>query len=118
MIAAALKFATGPAGRVLAVIFAAVLAVGWAYARGKHHAEEACEAAALRVRVETLERDLFIARAAAADENAKAEELEVANDTMERLVEAQREALAAAGDAGRCHWAPDELGRLRQLLGQ
>lgn len=99
---------------VLPVIGAGLvtLALSFAYIKGYSNASAKCEAASLRVKIESLERDLKAAKDAERIEAEELAKLEKLMDDYEAEIAAYEIELDRKPD-GRCTLSDDDIKRLR-----
>jgi hypothetical protein len=104
----------GASGRLLlygAIAVGAVIAAGFIYSLGASSERGKCNVAALRSQIATLQRDLGAARAAAADDKAKAIKLDALAVEQARKLTEYENALKTRPD--RCVLRDDDVIRLR-----
>src|SRR5690606_13093448 len=93
------------------LIAATIYGVGWT--RGYQRADSACEAAALRSRIEAMEADMRIAKDAEKLAQQYAAELGEQAKALEERVKDYEHELATRADAGACRLTPADIQRLR-----
>ena len=111
-IGAGLSFLATPLGRVLGAGVIGLGLLGYGYVKGGADARARCDADALRSQIVALERDLDIARAAAANE----ERLRTAAAEREKTLQERLMDYVEATDAPDvCAFTDTDVERLRQL---
>lgn len=109
-----IAFLLSPVARWLAGALA-ILALGWfIYAKGYSAAEEKCDAASLRAQIATLERDLRIAKSAAADAERRAAVLDETLKANQDQINDYEAELAKRPDP-QCGLTGDDVRRLQNL---
>lgn len=88
--------------------------LGSAYLKGHHDAASACHDAALRAQIETLNKDIAIAKSAALDEQNRANDLAISSETANRKV-ADYEKHLATNKGDSCPLTGDDVRRLRGI---
>ncbi|MFA5897922.1 MAG: hypothetical protein WC829_02295 [Hyphomicrobium sp.] len=109
----AAAFVRSPLGKVLGIGVLSVSLLGYGYMKGAENAAAKCDAAALRVRIETLERDLSIAKAAELQAVAQEAAAEARQTTLNERLSSYESDLGATPPA--CLLTDDDVERLRNL---